>query len=260
MNTRILCNWSIWIFVFGLMTGCKGLKNIGSDEADARGWKATLSKAEKEIIDFNGINISGKAMINMPKADLEGMSVKYRMAIIKDSVILIRLNKIIEIARVKITPDSIYVLDKINKVLITCDFSLAEEYTGLKADFGMIQDLFLGNYHQIPEKVMYDRTSSNPRVFRGTFNGTEFTYFINKDNFKVVKIETKNALKSQKSAIIYSGFDEYGGTLVPMNTLISVSAPETMSIEFEHQKFQLNPDQVYTSLGSVSAYEKTDCK
>ncbi|MDX2245218.1 MAG: DUF4292 domain-containing protein [Bacteroidia bacterium] len=260
MVIRVYFFW--WSLIFMLLTfgACKGIKNTTDADSEGKGWRAVLSKTESEKVQFEELSISGRAILTIPKANIDGMSVQYRIFMAKDSLIMIRVSKIIEAARILITRDSVFVLDKINKTYIACDYQIAKEYTGLDADFSLLQDLLLGNYHPIPEKLIADKKVSNPRTFRGTESGTDFAYSIDTKIHKVVIIEAKNALKNQESQINYQDFEVNGGTEIPMTATVSVSSPEPLSFEFQHKKVQINPGDASFVLGSVENYEQRTCK
>ncbi|MEZ4829567.1 MAG: DUF4292 domain-containing protein [Bacteroidia bacterium] len=259
MFIRIHYLWWALALVLLNLSACKGLKNT-SDTGSSTGWRAILEKTEAERIQFEDISISGKAILNIPEANVSGMSVQYRMSILRDSMIMIRVSKIVEVARILITRDSVLVLDKINKNFIACDFQLAEEYTGLDADFSLLQDLILGHFHPLPLKFTPDKKTANIQTFRGNYSGTDFAYSIDTKLHKVVTIEAKNTLKNQESQINYRDFETNGGTEIPMTTAISVSAPSNLSFEIQHKKVQVNSGDLSFVLGSTDSYERTGCK
>ena len=64
----------------------------------------------------------------------------------KDSIIWMNFKKVsVEAARVKITPDSIYILDRMNKKYIIEDFNFAQREFNLPTGFQGLQAFLLGN-------------------------------------------------------------------------------------------------------------------
>ena len=259
MQKHLLYIWLGVSFLFLFGPGCKTLKNLGTGNAGARSAKAVLSKTEKEKVNFETISLTGKARLNMPMANLDNVSASYRVSIEKDNQILIRVSYLIEVARILVTRDSIFVQDKINKRLIACDFSIAESYTGLKADFEMIQDLLLGNFHQIPDEINLSAESKNPLIFLGQKAGTAFAYSIDPEINKVIKIKASNLSKNQASEIVYSDFEEIGGTQMPQTTSVTVTSPEVVSFSLEHRKVEINPSRSSFSLSSLNNYDREEC-
>jgi hypothetical protein len=257
MQKHWLYLWVGMAFLLISGPGCKTLKNIGN--AGGKGGKSTLAKTKKERVDFKTISFSGKARLNMPTAAMENASASYRVSIEQDKQMLIRVSYFIEVARILITRDSIFVQDKINKKLIACDFSIAESYTGLQADFDMLQDILLGNYHQIPEEVKLSAESKNPLIFTGTAGGASFAYSIDPVINKVVKIQANNTDKKQASEIAYGEFESFGGTEMPQTTSISVTSPEVLSFSLEHRKVEINPSRISFKLSSLKNYDKEGC-
>lgn len=238
---------------------CKGLKKGGGQDVQ-KAWKTVLSNAEKESLDFKTLSLSGKAQLNIESMNLNNMGVSYRVSIEKDKRIWIRVSKIIEAARILATPDSLYVLDKINRRYIACDYSLAEEMTGLKMDFGVMQDLILGNFNPIPEDLSPGLITEKVQDFGGSAAGTNFTYKIDQQSFKVQKIQATNEALKQHTEITYGEFVEKGNTLMPQNTHIEMLSPEEVSIDLNHRKVEINPSDASFNFKVPSGYARSGCK
>lgn len=103
------------------------------------------ARIDKQKIEF--ITFSARV-----KMDYEGNDKKFNdltafIRIKKDSAIWVSLNAVlgIEAFRILIIPDSVKVLDKINKTIQYKDFKFLQEVTKLPIDFTTMQDLLVGN-------------------------------------------------------------------------------------------------------------------
>lgn len=258
-------NIQVALLAFSILTlmsffSCKSTKKVADSEAELSGWKATAKKTEKQVVDFDKISLVGKTYINAPELNLENMSASYKIAILRDSLILIRVSKIIEAYKILIRPDSIFVMDKLQRILTSYDYSLAQKYTGLEADFATIQDLLLGNYAPIPDELSIVDRKSNPMVLKGSKSGADFLYSLDATINKLVKINAKNEGKGQSSEIKYSEFLPFGETLMPQQVGISVLAPKTLSLDLEHKKVLIDPENISFKFVVPASYEKISGK
>lgn len=238
-------------------SGCKSLKTLTSG---ASGWKAVEKRALEEHLDFTTVNLSGKARVNYPEGGFNNLGASYRISIIKDSVIMIRVIKLIEAARILITQDSIYVQNRISNQLIVCDFSLAEEAIGLPADFGLIQDLLLGQYHPIPPKMIPVQKRGNPKTFQGDAAGMNFTYSLDSDLAKPIQILAIDPTAERSVSLAYSDFQksEYG--VYPNDGDIEVTGTEELSVTFTHRKVSFSEDRSLASFDVPSGYTRIPCE
>lgn len=243
--------------IFALQA-CKSSKIAQEGDSPRKGWRYTLAQSEQERLDFQTLTLSGKAEVKVP-AQSSRISANYRINMAKDSLIWIRLSKFgIEAMRVLITPDSIWVLDKLSNRLEVADFSLAEEYTGLEADFSTLQDLILGNLYVVPDNLTPEKKKGNPQVFTGSKEGMAFRYSIDTDLYKVLEIDAQNPARDQHSTIQYENFEPTANTQIPTRGTITVIAPAATSFRFNHTKVELNPSKISFKFNVPDDYERGD--
>jgi len=241
------------------LQSCKSTRKNKGNVAE-RAWKTTLEKASKEKLAYQTLELNGKAVLDIPNMNLSNMGVNYRVSMEQGKRIWIRVTKIIEVARILARPDSLFVLDKINRKYIACDYKLAKEFTGLEMDFELMQDLLLGNFNPIPKDLSPGLKSEGQQIFTGKQAGSEFSYTINNLTNKVTQIQAINLGLKQNTKINYTDFNEQGKTLMPFQTLIEVSSPETLSVELSHRRVNLDPSDLSFSFNVSSGYEKSGCK
>ena len=173
-----------------------------------------------------------------------------------DSLMVLRISKIIELARVMITRDSIYVKNSLDETLTVAGFELAEEYTGLQADFGLLQDLLLGNFHPLPQNLDYAGKQGDLLIFQGTESGTKFSYEINQAMRKLVRMQANQPQDSLSSTVDYSDFQEVDGQTLPARLSIEVLSDQDLSIGFQHRKIQINPNRISFAFPVPDHYER----
>ena len=251
----LLC--SILLMTSG--SACKLFKSKTETRSE-RAWRSILKGVETARPEFETMSINGRANIYIPGGEMEHVSASYRMYIAKDSVILLRVSKIIELARVLITPDSIFIRNNLEETLTVADYSLAEEYTGLQADFGLLQDLFLGNFHPVPTEIRYQGEEMGRVRFDGEKSGTKFSYTIDKALVKLVGMRADQPAKAMSSTITYADFISVGKQSIPQEVTIDVSAEQPLTIGFQHKKIQIDPDRISFLFPVPDHYERIELR
>lgn len=249
------------LIILSGLSACKLFKKAGPDTRTPA-WVRVLDNAKERRLDFETLSIQGKGRIAMPEGSLMGnQSASYRIHMLQDSLIWIKVSKLgFEGARVLIRPDSIFVLNRINKEVYAEDYSIAEKYTGLKADFGVLQDLLVGHFHPIPRTLEPADPNGNPLIFSGESAGIAFDYEIEPDVFKLIGLMAAHTSQDQRSTITYDEFDAVSTYDFPMNIEIAVEAPTEMGFSLSHRKVQHNPANLSFSFSVPANYDRMSGK
>ncbi len=237
------------------LSACKSTRKGGVTAAVAA--RNTLAKTEAASLAFENLSLSGRANVEGGPNQLD-LSVNYRINILEDSLMLIRLIQVIEGARILLTPDSIFMLNKLNRSYLAMDYAKVREFIGFDADFSLIQDLLLGNYHPIPSRLELESLRASPQVFKGREAGYEFAYRIDPVRSKVVGIESQNSLLNRHTQVAYDDFQPVANTVVPMEGLISVLAPGSLTFAFSHRKVELDAERASFAFRVPDSYEKME--
>lgn len=241
-----LSRWGLVLTVILWVGSCKTVKETGMTSGLPKKLDKTFKLVQEKDPTFKTLTISGKARLDIPK---EGVNVRlsYRMNILKDSLIWIRVSKLgIEAVRVMITPDSIFAIDNLMERYVRSGFEPAPKYTGLEVDFETLQDILIGNLHLIPPRVEPRTTEidSDWLTLSGNENGTDFTYTLSKKWLKLVKIQATNPSLLQETEITYGSFEPYGKGLMPEEGSIRVSQPEKVELDFTHSRIRIDPEKI----------------
>lgn len=240
-----------------LIVGCKSKKEVVTDTTTAKEeWRTLLDSYTAIRPSYKTVSFTGNVSATIPNDDIK-LSLSYKINLIKDSLIWMRFTKFgIEAARVLITRDSVFVLDRINRELLTADFQLAHKYTGLNVSFPNVEDLFMGNLFFFEGPVVPIQLNGSPKQFKSTSAGTQFLYSINGLLQRIEKLEAKNDDQKQHTVVNYGDYQSRKGVMVPGFAEINVLAPESAKVSFQHSI--INYDQADISLGFTvpSNYER----
>lgn len=246
------------VAVLLLSSGCDLFKKV-RNEGESVAWRRTLNETRAQRPEFEKLSMSGRIRVNFPNGEFDGVSASYRIDLRKDSAMLIRLSKFIEVARIKVDRDSIYVLDRLGGTYRVCDFSLAKSYTGLDVDFDALQALILGDFDPIPSDLIAENVKTLPHTFIGTEAGTDFRYFIDPLLLKLLQFEANDTVRRMGSTISYSEFTPMAGTQVPQLIRIYAFTPDTVNIELSHRRMDFEAGKLSFELGNLEDYKREGC-
>lgn len=240
-----------------VLSSCKSTRKVVGDSGKAA--KETLLELSKtQKLDYDRVTISGKASYDSPD-DGVSMSVNYRLNMIADSLIWIRISKFgFEGARVLITSDSVNILDHTAQELKMMDIQGVESMIGMQANLSMLQSMLLGEMYLAPEiqSIEMRKDTENPVIFDAKTKDLEIAYSIDPLIQRLVALEAYHQAKSMRSKVSYSEFQEVGNTQLPDQTKIIVSDPKELSIDFKHNKVDINPSKFSVKFSIPEHYER----
>ena len=186
---------------------------------------------------------SSKAKISFQD---QNQSVKFSTTIRmrKDSVIWMNVKKLgVEAARIQITKDSIYIINRLDKNYIISDFKYIEDRYSLPANFTTLQDLLLGN----PVVMTMENKSADTKalnyILKANNNQIENKYWLDGATFLLAEMnfkeeEQKRELSVEQSR--YEAINDFGS--FPKERDITVESRETgkISIAIEFSKIEIN--------------------
>lgn len=200
---------------------------------------AELPKKEKlffetKEIDFEKLKIKSKISIKTAKID---QNIPATIHVKKDSVIWISIAMGLEAARVSINPDSIFLLDRLNRKYYKVSFKELSDNFNFDLNFNMIQSLLVGN---LPIKIdsidIYNKLAEFNSISQKR-NEVEIENRFDLEKSKLFYINATDKKTNTRLNIEYKSFINEDNKLVPTIISLLISGKNEAKIEFEHSKF-----------------------
>ena len=162
----------------------------------------------------------------------------------KDSVIWLNAKKLgVEAARIQITKDSIYIINRLDKNYIISDFKYIEDRYGLPANFETLQALLLGNPVVITMDNKTAETNDLNYVLKANNDQIENEYWLDGATFLLTEMNFKEQEQKRELSVQQSGYEDitaFGA--FPKDRAILVESRETgkISIAIEFSKIEIN--------------------
>ncbi|MEP6746568.1 MAG: DUF4292 domain-containing protein [Bacteroidota bacterium] len=168
----------------------------------------------------------------------------------KDSIIWISVNATIfsyEALRVLITPDSVKVLNKKDKIVQFRSVNYLQELTDLPFDFHTLQDLLLGNPIYLDSNVVsYKKTDQSISLMNV---GVLFKHLLTITNGDYLLLHSKlddvDPLRNRTADLTYSGYENNNGVKFSTERRVSVSEKGKLDVDMNFKQFSFNETLSY---------------
>lgn len=228
--------------------------NIG-DPGDADFARQVYSRLEANRIDFS--NFSAKIKIEANTAGNKKNEFNAFLRIKKDSAIWVTVNAMlgIEAFRLMITPDTVKIMDKLNKAYRVEPFGFLHTYTNYPFDFQAIQDLLIGN----PVIIQADQNDSGNditgknalfatkdlqgRVLLSILNAyTRNEFILSSDYYLTVTnhLKDRDTAVEQSCLLNYFNYVRKGGSYFSTMREVKLSGSNALELYLDYKQFSFN--------------------
>lgn len=223
-----------------------GEKVIRSEEdlkADSlRFIRSMMGKIEAQKIKFK--TFSGKVKVNFEGFDGKNYEFNAFVRIEKDHVIWVLINAVlgIEAFRVMITPDSVKVLNRLDKNVQLRSVNYLKEVAHLPVDFHTLQDLLIGNPIFLDSNIVFYRKDENGvslmsvgELFRNyiTLSGTDLLV-------KHSKLDDLDQMRSRTCDITYGDYEKRDTIHFSTYRKISVAEKTKLDVQMGFKSYNFN--------------------
>lgn len=225
------------------LSGCKSTKTLGGLPRKYSNSRFVLKKLNEGNADFNWLSSRVKVKFQNGKKTLGGVAL---LRIRKDSVIWASVSALlgIEIFRIEIRPDSVFIMNHLKKQYLQFPFSELQRYMSVpELNFQMLQNLLIGN-PIFDMRRGYDAQISNKQILLTDNQQLEKRQlWIIPDNFRVSQVHFDRPANNQEFSIQYDGYEKYGGYFFPTRLKFLLAAPEQLSFDMNFGKYTVNKPQ-----------------
>ena len=197
---------------------------------------------EKNRIDFE--TFSAKVKVDFEGSDGKKNDFNAFIRLRKDSALWVSINALlgIEAFRVLITPDSVKVINKLDKVVQLRSVSYLKEITKLPFTFQELQDLILGNPIYFSDNIVSYK--KDPTGLSVLHMGTLFKHLLtlNPENLIVQhsKLDDVDPVRARTADISYGDYETRDGKPFSTFRKITVSEKSKLDIEMKFKQFDFN--------------------
>lgn len=143
----------------------------------------------------------------------------------------------VNVARVMIQPDSIRILDLINRRYISASYTFMRNFTQVKLGFNELQNLIMANAFFDPNtnKSTLDSVGLNWITALDLGTGVQKAYY--QSNFETQSVLLIEQAKNQQMQVDYANFKMVDGVSYPHQVVINISGEKKMECKFSINNF-----------------------
>ena len=242
----------------GIISSCSSSKKITGSKIKEMSANRLMREINANSFDFE--SLQAKVGIKVETED-NAFNLKGQLKMKKDSILWasITLPLGLEVARIKVTTDSIFFINKSNKSYLAEQTKSFNYLQNINADINTIQSVFTGNIFLINKKSdnnvfikdnKYNLLSEENITFINNKYKKNFTInkniIIDPTLFRITKYEIINNEDSNYGLTIdYSNFIEIKGKYLPSIIKINISTEEKMYITITYSNISTNNNTQY---------------
>ncbi len=196
--------------------------------------------------EFSTFSAKGKMQLETPEEKL-GSSVTIRIK--KDSVIWISMvpGLGIEAIRARITPDTIQILNRLQRQYIAGNFATLQKQYNIAASFELLQAMLLGNYLAGQAGMVKEIKGGEHQQLQQTRNNLVINQFVDTQLRKLKRIQITDQKTGDNMIATYNEFETQGSSVLASAMLIllersSNTNPKSKNaaVSIKYNKFSLN--------------------
>lgn len=255
---RIILIIATLVCYAGIISSCSSSKKITGSKIKEMSANRLMREINANSFDFE--SLQAKVGIKVETED-NAFNLKGQLKMKKDSILWasITLPLGLEVARIKVTADSIFFINKSNKSYLAEQSESFNYLQNINADINTIQSVFTGNIFLINKKSdnnvlikdnKYNLLSEENITFINNRYKKNFTInkniIIDPTLFRITKYEIINNEDSDdRLTIDYSDFIEIKGKYLPSIIKINISTEEKMYITITYSNISTNNNTQY---------------
>jgi hypothetical protein len=205
----------------------------------------TLAALKNNKIDFK--TFSAKAKIQYQDRNGKQPDFNAFIRLQKDSVLWVSISATflgLEAFRLYITPDTLIILNKLDRIVEYYPFSYIESFAHIPMDFDLLQNILIGNPVYIGDSIVSYRQTENQVLI-----GTVGAFFKNLTtlsgegyHLERIKLDDKDISQNRTAALLYGGYEKNTGFDFATNREINVSEKSKVDVSIEFKQYEFNKE------------------
>jgi len=202
-----------------------------------------LMKLNKNKIDFK--TFSSKAKIQYEDRNGKQPDFNAFIRLQKDSILWVSISSTflgIEAFRLYITPDTIVLLNKLNKTVEYHPFSYVESIAHIPLNFALLQNILVGNPVYVGDSIVSYRETGNHILIGtvGTFFKNLITLSLGNNHLERIKLDDIDLNQNRTAALVYDDYERTDNFDFATSREINVSEKSKVDIKILFKQYEFN--------------------
>ena len=237
MPRNTFTRFGLLIVMIALLSACKTTGPIFGGKIKPLTTEEIRTSAQEREIVFE--TFSGRAKVDLSAPGLSNSFIA-SIDMRKDSLIGISLRVLgVEGARVRITPDSIEILDRLNQQYIPRDYSFLRDSFNLNLGFQELQALIVGNPFLYDSATLTRQESEEYYILIASKDVYKNTLTLSPD-FDLLRMFIVDLYANRNLTLQYGGYEKIDGRHFALNRNILLNAKENLEAEIEFSDIEFD--------------------
>jgi hypothetical protein len=204
-----------------------------------------LDRLYKNKIDFKTFSTKAKIQYEDHNGKQPDFNAFIRLQ--KDSVLWVSISATflgIEAFRVYITPDTLIILNKLDKTVESHPFKYVESIAHIPLNFSILQDILIGNPVYVGDSIVSYRQTENHILIGtvGSFFKNLITLSANTNELQRIKLDDVNVYENRTAALLYGDYDHNNGLDFSTTREINVNEKSKVDIKISYKQYEFNKE------------------
>lgn len=223
-------------------------KPIEDPHADSiRFMQSAFDSISKNHIDFNTFSAKIKVDFEGKEGKKNDFNAFIRMK--KDSALWVSINAAmgIEAFRILITPDSVKVLNKFDKVVILRSVEYLQEVTHLPFTFTELQNVIVGNPVYLDTNMISYEKEEKQLTLMQLNNFFKHMLTVSLDDYSIQnsKLDDVDLTKARTCLVVYGNYENKNNRKFSAYRKITVTEKNKLDIELDYKQYDFNVELSY---------------
>ena len=205
----------------------------------------TFNDLKSHTIDFN--TFSGKIKVESSGSNGKNPDLTAVVKIKKDSAIWISLSATflnVEVFRILITKDSVFLLDKQQKEAKLKSLDYLQEVTQIPFDYKTLQDLLIGNPVFMSDSIISFKKNENITLLATVDDYFKNLITLSSENSLILhsKMDDVDVTRSRTAQISYFDYQNVNGIFFSSSREIDVSEKSKLNVKLNYKQFEFDKE------------------
>lgn len=192
------------LFGLSLLSSCGSFNRLNKGASKGMTSERLLKQMARQ--NLNPEWFEGKTRIKYAD-DYMSISASATLIMQKDELVWLSVRKLgFEVVRVKVTKDSVYVLDRINSEYTVESLDYLSESYGLPAGLPQLQDFLLGNAVFLDTEGLDVMPMGSTYQLTGQQEGQKVEYLVGAEDYRLRKLAFKDQDSEQEASAVYDDY------------------------------------------------------
>ncbi len=200
-----------------------------------------VNRLEKQRIHFK--TFSAKVKMDYDGSEGNGQATVY-LRMQKDSLIWLSLTGALGIEgfRVMITPDSVKIMNKLQKIIQYRPINYLKELTEVPVDFANLQDILIGNPVYLDSNIVSYTESSDNLLILMAGHVFKNLLTLDKNNLRLLhsKLDDVNPLKNRTADITFDDYNKIDDFYFSTSRKISVAERAKLDVNLQFKQYDFD--------------------